>query len=170
MRAKDYLRQLKKLDRLIDNKIAEKSRWREIAQGVGSSFSVGDKVQTSGNQQKMADAVCHCITLEEEINAEIDKLIDKRREVVATIEELDVDEYELLHNIYVKCMNIQDAADAMDKSYSWATTIHGRALSHVGEILNRRESRTSCERSQTKGQGDCQQPSFVLSYENTSKP
>jgi membrane-associated HD superfamily phosphohydrolase len=155
---------------LIDNKIAEKARWREIAQGVGSSFSVGDKVQTSGNQQKMADAVCHCITLEEEINAEIDKLIDKRREVVATIEELDVDEYELLHNIYVKYMPIQDAADAMEKSYSWATTIHGRALAHVAEILNKREGKVSCTKSPTKVQESSQQPSFVLSYENTSKP
>lgn len=138
MRAKDYLRQLRKLDKLIENKLAEKQRWKEIAVGGGSTFSDMERVQSSGNKQKMADAVCNYIGIEVEIDLAIDSLIDKRREVIEVIEQLDVMEYDLLHKLYVQYMSIQDAADAMDKSYSWATTIHGRALVHVDEILRKR--------------------------------
>lgn len=137
MRAKDYLRQLRKLDKLIENKLAEKQRWKEIAIGSGSSFSDMERVQSSGNKQKMADAVCHYISIEDEIDQAIDRLIDKRREVLEIIEQLPVMEYDLLHKHYVQYMSLQEAADSMDKSYSWATTIHGRALNHVDEILRK---------------------------------
>ena len=138
MTAKDYLRQLGKLDKLIENKFAEKSRWRDIAIGGGSSFSMEDRVQTSGSKQKMADAVCRYITIEEEINQAIDFLVDKRKEVIASIELLGTMEYDLLHKVYVQYMTLQDAADAMCKSYSWATTVHGRALKHLDAILQER--------------------------------
>lgn len=138
MTAKDYLRQLGKLDKLIENKLAEKRRWRDIAMGGGSSFSMEDRVQTSGNQQKMADAVCRYITIEEEINQTVDRLIDKRREVIETIEQLSTMEYDLLHKVYVQYMCLQEAADMMGKSYSWATTVHGRALKHLDAILQKR--------------------------------
>ena len=140
MDAKTYLRQLKKLDKLIENKLAEKRHWQDIALGGGSSFPSGDKVQTSGSQQKMADAVCKYINIEEEIDQCIDQLVDTRREVISTIENLNVDEYDLLHKIYVQYMTLNEAADAMDKrSYSWATTVHGRALQHVQKILDCRK-------------------------------
>lgn len=141
MRAKDYLRQLRKLDKLIENKLAEKARWKEIAMGGGSSLSTEERVQTSGNQQKMAEAVCNYIGIEVEIDLAIDNLIDKRREVLEIIEQLPVMEYDLLHKHYVQYMSLQDAADAMDKSYSWATTVHGRALNHVDEILRKQEGK-----------------------------
>lgn len=137
MKAKDYLRQLQKLDKLIENKLAEKKHWQEIALGRGSSFSTDDRVQSSGSQQKMADAVCKYIGIEEEINKCIDRLADTRREIISTIEELDVMEYDLLHKVYVQYMTLNEAAEAMDRrSYSWATTVHGRALQHVQKIID----------------------------------
>ena len=140
MKAKDYLRQLQKLDKLIENKMAEKRRWQEIALGRGSSFSTDDRVQTSSSQQKMADAVCKYIGIEAEIDHYIDKLVDARREVIATIELLDVMEYDLLHKVYVQYMTLNEAAEAMDRrSYSWATTVHGRALQHVQKIIDGRD-------------------------------
>ena len=138
MTAKEYMRQLQKLDTIIENKLQEKARWMEIAKGTGSSFSSSERVQSSGNQQKMQDAVIKYIGLEEEIDKYIDKLVDRRHEIISTIEELNATEYDLLHKVYVQYYTLQEVAMLKDKSYSWVTTVHGRALQHVQELLNKR--------------------------------
>ena len=138
MNAKDYLQRVRKIDRLIENKLAEALHWKTVAMGT-STNSEGERVQSSGSKQKMADAVAKYVDIESEINAEIDKLANVRREIVLTIEALPVDEYDMLYQVYVNCKELQDVATDMDKSYSWATTIHGRALAHLQKILDERE-------------------------------
>lgn len=138
MNAKDYLQRVRKIDRLIENKIAEAAHWKSVAMGT-STHSEGDRVQSSGSKQKMADAVARYVDIESEINDEIDRLANVRREIVLTIEALPVDEYDMLYQVYVNYKELQDVATDMDKSYSWATTIHGRALAHLQKILDERE-------------------------------
>ena len=55
--AKEYLNQILKLDKLIENKLSELEHWRMVATGITSSFG-GERVQTSGGRSKMEDAVC----------------------------------------------------------------------------------------------------------------
>lgn len=146
MKADRYLQQIEKIDKLIENKIAEAERWKEIAMG-STSFSEGERVQSSGSKQKMADAVARYIDLEAEINAEIDLLVDKKQEIIRMIEQLPAAEYDLLHKRYVMMKDLRDiAADISEKqgkayttAYSWATTVHGRALAHLQKLLNERE-------------------------------
>lgn len=139
MKAKDYLLQVHRLDTVINNKMAEISKWRSIA--LGSTVSTeGERVQSSGNKQKMADAVCRYISIEEEINADIDKLVDCKQEIIRTIEQLPLDEYDVLHKRYIQEMELYDIAEAADRSYSWATWVHGRALANLQKILNEREN------------------------------
>lgn len=135
MKAKDYLLQLKKLDKLIENKLAEKAQWKAIALNTTASMD-GERVQTSGSQQKMADAVDRCVDIDREIDSRVDELVNARREVIATIEQLPATQYDVLHKMYVQYWNFQDIADDYDKSYSWATTVHGRALQNLQDILN----------------------------------
>ena len=137
MNAKEFLRQIKKLDKLIENKLIEIQRWKDIANNTTANLS-GERVQSSGNPHKIADAIGRYIDLEREINQDIDNLVDTKKEVISVIEQLDVTEYDVLHKIYVQYLTLDDVADAYDMSYSWATTIHGRALKHVQNILNRR--------------------------------
>lgn len=135
--AKRYLLQIEKLDRIIENKLVEKQRWKEIALGT-SPQNEGERVQSSSSQQKMADAIDKYIDIEREIDEAIDNLIDVRKDIIATIEQLDVEEYDLLHKIYVQHLTLQEAADAKHKSYSWATTTHGTALENVRKMLEER--------------------------------
>lgn len=138
MKAKDYLQQLQKLDKLIENKLIEKRQWECIA--TNTTVPLGrERVQSSGNPQKVADAVCSYTDLESEITACIDRLVDQRKEIISTIEMLEVAEYDLLHKIYVQYLTLQDAATALDKSYTWVTTMHGTALKHIQRILDERE-------------------------------
>ena len=87
----------------------------------------------------MADAVCRYLNMEAEINADIDRLVDIKQDIIKTIEQLPVKEYDLLHKIYVQGMEMYEAAVEMDKSYRWATSVHGRALANVQKLLDERE-------------------------------
>lgn len=135
MKASDFLRQLKKLNVMIENKLVEKEQWKSIALGTTAQMG-GERIQSSGSQQKMADAVVRFVAIEKEIDECIDKLIDTKKEVIEVIEQLSATEYDLLHKVYVQNLTLYDIANMYDKTYSWATTIHGRALKKVQEILD----------------------------------
>lgn len=138
MKAKEYLQQVSKLSKLINNKIIEKKQWKDIALGTTAS-SDGERVQASGSQQKMADAVCKYVAIEQEIDEYIDEMIETRKDVIKTIEQLPATEYDLLHIIYIQEKTLDDVADKYHKTYSWTTTVHGRALKHVQNMLDVRE-------------------------------
>lgn len=134
MEVKEFLSQPKKLDLLIKNKLIEKQQWRDLALGITTNME-GERVQSSGSQQKMADAIAKCVDMEAEIGRLVDLLIDKKKEVIETIEQVDSPiEYDLLHRIYIQYHTLQEVADHYGKEYGWATTTHGRALKSVQEI------------------------------------
>lgn len=138
MEAKEFLSQVKKLDLMIKNKLIEKQQWMDIALGITSNMS-GERVQSSGSQSKMADAVAKCVDMEAEINRLIDLLIDTKKEVIQTIEQLESPtQYNVLHMIYIQDKTLQEVADEYDMSYDWAATTHGRALKNVREIRKNR--------------------------------
>jgi hypothetical protein len=138
MDAKSYLREVEKLDVRIQNKLIERQQWQDIAVGITASVG-GERVQTSGSQQKMADAVVKCVDMEEEINALVDSLIETKKDVIATIEKLDnPTEYDILHKRYIQFMPLKEIADRYGREYNTITTTHGRALKNVQMILDRR--------------------------------
>lgn len=142
MKAQEFLRQLRKLDRLIENKLIEREQWKTIALGT-TSFSASERVQSSSSQQKMADAVGRYLDMEAEIDKTIDDLVDAKKDVISVIEQLDATQYDLLHKIYVQYITLNDVAILYDMSYSYVTTIHGRALKKVQGILDAREKDNS---------------------------
>ena len=133
MTAKEYLFQIKKLDTMIRNKRAEQQRWRDIATNMVASND-GERVQSSGNPQRMADAAEYAADLE----TEIEECKAKRKEIISTIEQLDVIEYDLLHKVYVLDLPLKAVAVMKRNSESWATTTHGRALKHIQDILEKK--------------------------------
>ncbi len=138
MKAKDFLLQVQRLDTMIKNKIAEKEQWWTIATNTTASYN-GERVQSSGSQQKMADAAITYVDYEREIDRRIDELIDVKRDIISVIEQLPTHEYDVLHKHYIQGMELVDVADAKQRTYSWVTTVHGRALKHVQDILRGRE-------------------------------
>ena len=142
MNAKDFLLQVKKLDKLIENKLAEVQRWKEIANNTTVNMS-GERVQSSGNHDTVENAICTYLDLEKEINQRIDELIDKKKEILDVIEQLNATEYDILHKIYVQDFTLQEVASLYDRRYEWATTMQGRALKHVQNILDEREKKNN---------------------------
>lgn len=135
MEAKKYLSQIQKLDKLIENKLHEAERWRQIATGT-TTVTEKEKVQSSGSKQRMEDAICRCINAEAEVNDAIDKLVDLKQEIIHDIEKLSLNEYDVLHKKYVQFKELYEIAVEIDKSYSWVKSVHGSGLANLQKILN----------------------------------
>lgn len=135
--AKIYLEQIEKLDAMIECKQIEKQQWHDLALSITAGMG-GERVQSSGSQQKMADAVTKCIAMEDEIAEAIDTLIATKTEVVQTIEQVENPTwYKLLHMKYIRHWDLKTIAVSFNSNYDWAKSTHGRALSAVQEILDR---------------------------------
>lgn len=141
MNAKSFLSQLSKLDKMIENKLVEVEQWKRIATGMSGGNS-GDKVKSSSKPDKMAEAVAKYVDIEREINADIDRLIETKKDVINVIEMLNAVEYDLMHKVYVQYLTIDEASYKMGKSYTWGTTTHKRALANVQKILDERTGLT----------------------------
>ena len=141
MTSKEYLkrlaRQLEKLETMISNKTEEQAKWKAISLNI-TSHSDGQRVQSSGNKQKMADAIDRRIDIERELNSLIESLYDARREMLDIIEQLNADEYDVLYKRYMKRMTFDEIGAAKGKSKNWCTTVHGRGLENVQRIIDRK--------------------------------
>jgi hypothetical protein len=142
MNAKSFLSQLSKLDKMIENKLVEVEQWKRIATGMSGGNS-GEKVKSSSKPDKMAEAVAKYVDIEREINNDIDRLIETKKDVINVIEMLNTNEYDLLHKVYVQYYTIDEASYMMGKSSTWGTTTHQRALASVQKILDERTGLTA---------------------------
>ena len=150
MNAKEYLDQVRLLDKRIDRKIEEKEYLRNLAEGIGSFGLNPDKVQSSINLHKTEDAITKYIDLEAEIDKMIDSFVDLRDKIINEIHSLDDVRYEeLLYLKYVgridedtdriHYLRLEEIACVMKKSngdhYSFdhIAHLHGEALQKFWE-------------------------------------
>ena len=122
---------------IIKNKLIEKQQWKDIALGITANTE-GERVQSSGAKDKMANAVMKCVDIETEIDSLIDKLIDTKKEVIQTIEQLySPMEYNVLHMRFIQYKTLQEIADYYGRDYDWAKITCKRGCNHVQVILNK---------------------------------
>ena len=137
--AQIYLEQVEKLDSIIKNKLIEKQQWKDIALGITANMD-GERVQSSGGKDKMGEAVIKCIDIEAEIDRLVDKLIDTKKDVIQTIEQLySPTEYNVLHMRYIQYKTLQEIADQYGRDYDWAKLTCKRGCDHVQVIMNRKK-------------------------------
>jgi hypothetical protein len=129
--AKRYLEEYKKIDAMILNKTIEAEQWEALAQSITANMG-GEKVQSSSNQQKMQDYICNKIDIE----SEIDALIARKQDITDTIALLPIQDYNILHKVYIQSLSFKEIAGLND--YSSVTTAHGRALQRLQKILDGR--------------------------------
>ena len=140
-KAQIWLEEIFRLDAMIENKQAEIRDWTDIAMGITSNMD-GERVQSSGNQQKMANAIERIVDLKREANEKIDELVDYKQHVIKTIEKLKPIEYDVLHKRYIQGMQFEEIGAVRRKSKSWATTWHGIALKSLNRILEENSENT----------------------------
>lgn len=129
-KAERRLSRLKMIDAMVANKQAERERWIEMASGTTSQVG-GDRVQSSGDHDKIGSKVIEAVTIDEEIQA----LKAEKKAIIKLIEMLEPDEYDLLHKVYVQGMTLKEVQVSHGMSYSWATTLHRRAKDSLERLL-----------------------------------
>ena len=126
------------IDTLVENKLIEQRQWKDLALSITANMG-GERVQSSSTTtSKMEDAVIKCIMIEEEIAAAVEKLISEKKNAVRIMEALhSPTEYRILHMRYIQYISLADIADRLNREYTWVTTVHGRAVKHIQNLLNK---------------------------------
>lgn len=139
MKAIEYLRQIKTMDAKINTDIEELASLEALATKTTSVLG-DERVQSSGSQQKMADAVVKIADLRNNINEQIDRFVDYKEEVKNLLfESCDSDCIKLLHKRYFMDKKWEEIAVEMNYTYQWVQGgLHQRALSQVQKALDER--------------------------------
>lgn len=134
MTAKDYLRQLKTLDNMINAKLLERERVRALATRVSTSLT--EKVQGTG-KNSMEDAVIKATELEEQIGTDISKLFDLKEEARELIGRIDDENSKIILSMYyISNATFEQVAENTDISSRWVRKIHEKALKKFEKIYS----------------------------------
>ena len=130
MRAKEYLKQLGRLDRAVHRRMKQLADMKaDVTYVKGTSYdSVRVQTSPSGTPQAIKQ-VEEIADLEAQITCELAAYHKLRHKIVTEIEQLpDLRYQEILTMRYVDCMSLQEIADEMGYSYDWTQHMHGYAL------------------------------------------
>lgn len=135
MKAKEFLNQAYLLDQRIKSKSEQIQSLNELATKCTATLTGMPRNPNHGGST-MADAVCKIIDLQEEINHDIDRLVDLKRDIVEVIKAVDNSEYQILLEKRYLCFHTWKQI-AVDMHYSgkWIQKLHDRALDVVEDIL-----------------------------------
>jgi len=96
MTTKEYLSQVRKLNKMINGRLQDLEDMRQLAESVSSKQPVADLVISSGRKDRLESIVVKIIDAERDIDEMVCRYIDKRALIVGQIEELDVEEFSVL--------------------------------------------------------------------------
>ena len=131
MTAKEYLSQAYRLDQRINSKIEQVASLNELATKCTSTLT-GMPRNPHRASSTMADAVGKIIDLQNEINRDIDRLVDLKREIVTVIKAIENPEYQtLLEKRYLCFLTWEKIAVDMGYDLRWLYRIHKRALDEI---------------------------------------
>ena len=143
MTAKEYLSQARFLDNRINSKIQQVSSLNELATKCTATISDMPHSPNKANST-MADAVCKIIDLQEEINKDIDRLVDLKREIMGVIKAVPNVEYQtILEKRYLCFISWEQIAVDMNYSMQHIHRMHSSALK---EIVVPKEDESKCDR------------------------
>lgn len=115
MDTKQYLGQIKRLEMQIQNKLAEIYQLRTMAESITVATDK-ESVKSSGDKDKLGCIMARIVDMENEV----DKMIDKRCNIVAQIDGMeDTESYDVLAKVYILDRDLK--AIAIEKGIAYKT-------------------------------------------------
>ena len=114
MTTEKYLRQIKKLNKMIVNRLNEIDRWHEMAENVSSKRFVADLVQSSGVQDRLGIIVAKIVDAESEVDRLVDMYVEKKSTIIKQIESMEYKEYVVFYGKFIDEKPIADIADELE--------------------------------------------------------
>ena len=143
MTAKEYLEQAWEIDNEINVKLPQLDALRDLSTRVTSSLS--DMPRTNANPHTMENAVVRIVMMEQEINADIDRLIEKKQEITDFLKTIPNAEYRrLLVLRYTVFAQWKKIADIMKYNVRHIYKLHDKALELVDAMLPADKRKGKC--------------------------
>lgn len=137
MQATEYLNQVKMIDRQIKNKKAEIEMLKSIATDISAAPSDCERVQSSGNSDKIGDAVVKICEAEEDLKCLIDTYIQKQKHISNSLDAIhDVNTYDVMHMRYIQLLPFEKIAERMDLTERWVKELNRRGLKSFQEFID----------------------------------
>lgn len=131
MTTKEYLSQAYHLDQRINSKIEQLKRWQDLAIKATSTWSKTSSCSYE-NSHKMEDNMVKIIDLKNEINNDIDRLIDLKKDIMALINGVKNPEYQTLLELRYLCFKKwEQIALYMNCSVDNVYKMHQKALRSI---------------------------------------
>lgn len=130
MEAKEYLRQIERLDTVIDQKLKELKDLKAKSTSIGSFDYSKERVQSTPSQEApFVKAINRIVDLCYEINREIYEFVDKKHLIINQIQGLENHKYvEILYERYVEFKTLKQISVEKNYSDQYINLLHGRAL------------------------------------------
>ena len=134
MDTKQYLSQIERLDKMIQNKLSEIYQLKTMACSVTVS-NEKERIQTSSDKDRLGSTVAKIVDLEKETDMLVDRFIDKRSHIISQIDGLDnIDYYHVLSMRYVARNTFEEIGKKTNWSIRKVFSIHGEALKEFEKL------------------------------------
>ncbi len=131
MQTKEYMLKAFRLNELIESNLRELDNLREMSTYLSGKMT-NEKVQSSNRSDTVANAVIKIIQLEQEINKDIDRLIDLKKEVRDIVEKVESDNEKLLLRLrYIEYLSWEEVAEKMNYSLRWVYKLNKKIFSSL---------------------------------------
>lgn len=135
MTAKEYLSQAYRLDQRINSKLEQLSSLNDLATKATATMT-GMPRNPSPSPSRTADVVCKIIDLQNKINADIDRLVDLKGDMVKLIKAVDNTEQQTILELRYLCFKTWEQI-AVDMGYSihHLYKVHNRGIAFCDALL-----------------------------------
>ena len=138
MTAKEYLSRAYRIDQRINTKLMRISELRALAQKCTVAYG-GERVSHTRNVASLEDSVMKIMEAERELDAQIDLLVDTKKEIESVIEQVpDADCRLLLEMRYLAMESWTEIACQMNTYRMRVYRLHDKSLELVGEVLQQK--------------------------------
>ena len=128
MTTKEYLGQISRLNRMINNKLTEIAQLKDMAASISAPQS-GERVQTTPNFDKIGTRYAKIDEMERKIDCMVDELVDKKEKIIQQIDSMeDENTYNVLFARYIEKKTFEVIATEMKYSWRQVVRLHGTAL------------------------------------------
>lgn len=137
MDIKEYLNQIQRYEKVINNKLEEIEHLKSLATSISASAYGIERVQTSGSQDKIGDTIAKLVDAQRELADNVVELMDKKQKLIDIIESVKNPQYyDFLYKRYVEGKKLTVIADEMKYNEEYIKQFHGKAVNYVKEMLN----------------------------------
>lgn len=134
MTTKEYLNQISRLNRMINNKLVEIQQLRDLACSI-SAINLEDRVQNTPNFDKIGSKMAKIDELERELDESIDSYADIKNQIIEQILMMKSEKHkEILLDKYVNFKSISEIASDFNMTERGCKKAHKKAIEEFEKI------------------------------------